>query len=59
MATFRCSLQVLKIYSARYVYYRFSATAVNIGTQPVYRRLQIWIDVIRFECHVKLNWNEV
>jgi len=33
-AAFRYSLSVLKIYSARYVCYRFSVLAVNIGTQP-------------------------
>jgi len=27
-------LSVLKIYNARYVYYRFSVLAVNIETQP-------------------------
>jgi len=32
---FRYSLSILKIYSARYVYYRFSVLAVNIETQPV------------------------
>jgi len=31
-AAFRYSLSVLKIYSIRYVYYRFSTLAVNIGT---------------------------
>jgi len=35
MAAFRYSLLVLKIYSARYVYYRFSVLAVNIETQLV------------------------
>jgi len=35
MAAFRYSLSVLKIYSARYVYYRFSVLAVNIETQPM------------------------
>jgi len=35
MAAFRYSLSVLKIYSARYVYYRFSVLAENIETQPV------------------------
>jgi len=33
-AALRYSLPVLKIYSARNVYYRFSVLAVNIGTQP-------------------------
>jgi len=32
-AAFWYSLSVLKIYSARYVYYRFSVLAVNIETQ--------------------------
>jgi len=32
-AAFRYSLQILNIYSARYVYYRFWALAVNIRTQ--------------------------
>jgi len=31
--TFRYLLLVMKIYSTRYVYYRFSVLAVNIGTQ--------------------------
>jgi len=31
---FRYSLPVLKIYSARHVYYRFAVLAMNIGTQP-------------------------
>jgi len=35
MAAFRYSLSVLKIYSARYVYYRLSVLAVNIETQPI------------------------
>jgi len=34
-AAFRYSLSVLKIYSARNVYYRFSVLAVNIETQPM------------------------
>jgi len=33
-AAFRYSLSVLKIYTVRNVYYRFSVLAVNIGTQP-------------------------
>jgi len=33
-AAFRYPLSVLKLYSARYVYYRFSVLAVNIETQP-------------------------
>jgi len=44
---FRYSLSVLKIYSARYVYYRLSVLAVNIETQPLSRidssRRHIWI----------------
>jgi len=35
LTAFRYSLPVLKIYSARYVYYKFSVLAVNIGTQPL------------------------
>jgi len=38
MAAFRYSLPVLKIYNARYVYYRF-LLAVNIETQPMYTDL--------------------
>jgi len=33
-AVLRYSLPVLKIYSTRYMHYRFSVLAVNIGTQP-------------------------
>jgi len=33
-AVFQNSLPALKIYSLRYVYYRFSALAVNFGTRP-------------------------
>jgi len=33
-AVLRYSLSVLKIYSARYVYYKFSVLAVNIEMQP-------------------------
>jgi len=33
-AAFRYSLSILKIYSARYVYYKFSVLAVHIEMQP-------------------------
>jgi len=36
MAVFQNWLPTLKIYSLRYVYYRFSALAVNFGTQPIF-----------------------
>jgi len=51
---FRYSLSVLKIYSVRNVYYRFSVLAVNIETQPKLSVIIIFAEILKNE-HVVIS----
>jgi len=55
IAAYQYSLSALKIYNARYLYYRFSVLTVNIGTQyfkPTYLTLTLFHILLTLNFHI-------